>query len=107
MIPTPGVAFLVRRHRADAGIAVSASHNPYPDNGIKLVDRDGFKWSEAAERALEEAVAARLGGGGSPVGEAVPAVAREELPRSRLRLSSPLPRVPPTARFPPAARSVT
>jgi phosphoglucosamine mutase len=70
VIPTPGVAFLVRRHRADAGIAVSASHNPYPDNGIKLVDRDGFKWSAAAERSLEEAVAARLGGGVSLVGEA-------------------------------------
>ena len=79
VIPTPGVAFLIRRRGAGAGIAVSASHNPYPDNGIKLLDRDGFKWSEAAERALEEAVAVRLGGAPAPVGSAPPTAAAAEI----------------------------
>lgn len=65
VIPTPGVAYLVRRRGADAGIAVSASHNPFPDNGIKLLDRDGFKWSEGAERELEAAVEALRAGGAS------------------------------------------
>ncbi|MCB1057173.1 MAG: phosphoglucosamine mutase [Acidobacteria bacterium] len=53
VVPTPAIALLVRRHGADAGIAVSASHNPWPDNGIKLVSRDGFKWSRADEAELE------------------------------------------------------
>lgn len=58
VIPTPAVAFLVRSSEADAGIAVSASHNPYPDNGVKLFDRHGFKWGRREEEALEAQVAA-------------------------------------------------
>ncbi|HVF58701.1 MAG TPA: phosphoglucosamine mutase [Thermoanaerobaculia bacterium] len=61
VVPTPGVAYLARRRGAGAGIVVSASHNPYPDNGIKLIDGDGFKWSEAAEAALEERLKDWLG----------------------------------------------
>jgi phosphoglucosamine mutase len=53
MMPTPGVAWLVRHLGAAAGIAVSASHNPYQDNGIKLFDGSGYKWAVAAERRLE------------------------------------------------------
>ena len=53
VIPTPGVAWLVRELGAAAGAVISASHNPWPDNGIKLIDPSGFKWSEAAEAALE------------------------------------------------------
>ncbi|MEP7009335.1 MAG: phosphoglucosamine mutase [Acidobacteriota bacterium] len=52
-IPTPGIAYLVRRHGAACGIAVSASHNPVPDNGVKLIDGEGFKWTEEAEAELE------------------------------------------------------
>ncbi len=52
VIPTPGVAHLVERLGADAGVVVSASHNPYPDNGIKLIDPRGFKWSDEDELAL-------------------------------------------------------
>ncbi|MDX1384864.1 MAG: phosphoglucosamine mutase, partial [Thermoanaerobaculia bacterium] len=52
IVPTPAVAFLVRHLGADAGVAVSASHNPHTDNGIKLFDAAGFKWSVAAETAL-------------------------------------------------------
>jgi phosphoglucosamine mutase len=53
VIPTPGVARLTRELQAAAGVVVSASHNPYPDNGIKLLDAQGFKWSEEDEAALE------------------------------------------------------
>lgn len=53
VIPTPGVAFLARRLGAACGIAVSASHNPVPDNGVKLIDGEGFKWLEEDEAELE------------------------------------------------------
>jgi phosphoglucosamine mutase len=53
VIPTPGVAHLVQRTGAAAGVVVSASHNPYPDNGIKLIDPRGFKWSDEDELMLE------------------------------------------------------
>ena len=53
-LPTPGVAWAVRGLGADAGISVSASHNPWPDNGIKLFDANGRKWPMEAELALEE-----------------------------------------------------
>jgi phosphoglucosamine mutase len=52
-IPTPGVAFLARELGAACGVAISASHNPMPDNGIKLIDGSGFKWAPAAEAAIE------------------------------------------------------
>ena len=42
-LPTPGIAFLTTGMRCDAGIVISASHNPYQDNGIKLFARDGYK----------------------------------------------------------------
>ena len=53
VLPTPAVALLTRAVAADAGIAISASHNPFCDNGLKLFDREGFKWSSEAEAALE------------------------------------------------------
>ncbi|MEE2777213.1 MAG: phosphoglucosamine mutase [Acidobacteriota bacterium] len=53
VVPTPAVAYLVRELGATAGISISASHNPYPDNGVKLFDRHGYKWGLAAERELE------------------------------------------------------
>lgn len=53
VIPTPGVAWLTHRLGAEAGAVVSASHNPYPDNGIKLIDPQGHKWSEDEEASLE------------------------------------------------------
>jgi phosphoglucosamine mutase len=54
VLPTPGLAFMVRRLHAETAIAVSASHNPLPDNGIKLIDAHGFKWQPEAEGELEE-----------------------------------------------------
>jgi phosphoglucosamine mutase len=52
-VPTPGVAYLTSATGASAGIVVSASHNPYYDNGIKLFDASGFKLSEKIEKTLE------------------------------------------------------
>jgi phosphoglucosamine mutase len=55
VLPTPAVALLVRHARFDVGVVVSASHNPWPDNGVKLLGRDGRKLSDAAEAAIETA----------------------------------------------------
>jgi phosphoglucosamine mutase len=56
VMPTPGIAFLTSSMRADAGIVISASHNPYRDNGIKLFSRDGFKLPDETELAIEEII---------------------------------------------------
>jgi len=56
-IPTPGVAFLVRALRLEAGIAISASHNPFEDNGIKFFSADGFKLPDELEAEIEELAA--------------------------------------------------
>lgn len=58
VLPTPAAAILVRRHRFDLGAVVSASHNPWRDNGIKFFDRNGRKLDDDAERRVEERVAA-------------------------------------------------
>lgn len=55
--PTPGVAFLTRAYRAQAGIVISASHNPYYDNGIKFFCSEGFKLPKSREKELETLVA--------------------------------------------------
>lgn len=55
-IPTPGVAFLTQSIRADAGIVISASHNPFYDNGIKIFGRDGFKLSDEVEEEIEKLI---------------------------------------------------
>ena len=56
-IPTPGVAQLTVSMRADAGVVISASHNPYDDNGIKIFGHDGYKLPDALEAHLEELLA--------------------------------------------------
>src|SRR5919106_5453135 len=53
-MPTPAVAMLTRSMRADLGVMISASHNPFADNGIKLFGPDGYKLSDDAERAIEK-----------------------------------------------------
>jgi phosphoglucosamine mutase len=53
IIPTPGVAFLTRNQRAAAGVVISASHNPYEDNGIKLFNQEGTKLSNREETQIE------------------------------------------------------
>jgi phosphoglucosamine mutase len=55
-VPTPGIAFLTRSLRADAGVVISASHNPYEDNGIKFFGRDGFKLPDELEKKMEDLI---------------------------------------------------
>jgi len=55
-LPTPGIAFITRSLRVDAGIVISASHNPYDDNGIKFFSSDGFKLPDSVEMEIESAV---------------------------------------------------
>ena len=52
-VPTPAVAYLTRALRLSAGVVISASHNPYPDNGIKFFSGDGFKLPDATEQSIE------------------------------------------------------
>lgn len=55
-VPTPAIAMLTRSLRADVGVMISASHNPYQDNGIKLFGADGYKLSDALETEIESAL---------------------------------------------------
>lgn len=60
VITTPGVAYLARRHRLAAGVVVSASHNPWQDNGIKVFGGDGYKLPDGEELAIEQEIFRRL-----------------------------------------------
>ena len=55
-LPTPGIAFITSSMRADAGVVISASHNPFQDNGIKFFSRDGFKLDDEIEDKIEELI---------------------------------------------------
>ncbi|MDH5669420.1 MAG: phosphoglucosamine mutase [Nitrospira sp.] len=55
-MPTPAIAFLTRSLRADAGVVISASHNPYQDNGIKFFSNDGFKLPDEVESRIEQLI---------------------------------------------------
>ena len=55
-LPTPGIGFLAQNMRVDTGIIISASHNAYPDNGVKIFDANGFKISESMEKELEDLI---------------------------------------------------
>src|SRR5262244_2141382 len=61
-IPTPAVAMLTRSMRADLGVMISASHNPYDDNGIKLFGPDGYKLSDEVELEIERLIDSNLAG---------------------------------------------
>ena len=60
-LPTPGVAMMTRSLRADLGVMISASHNAYQDNGIKLFGPDGYKLSDETEREIEALIDGDLG----------------------------------------------
>lgn len=55
-LPTPGVAFITKAYRADAGIVISASHNPYDHNGIKIFSSEGYKFSDEWEHSVEQLI---------------------------------------------------
>jgi len=60
VLPTPAVAYLTRTMKADMGLMISASHNPYTDNGIKLFDSNGYKLTDIAQKKLEKRIFAEL-----------------------------------------------
>jgi phosphoglucosamine mutase len=66
VITTPGVAYLARSQRFDAGVVISASHNPWTDNGIKIFSADGYKLPDARELAIEKEIFALLQADGGP-----------------------------------------
>jgi phosphoglucosamine mutase len=75
VVPTPAVAFLARTHGFDAGVVISASHNPWRDNGIKLFGADGFKLPDAVEAAMEEEILRYAGDTTAPDIAALPPIA--------------------------------
>src|SRR5439155_17433436 len=80
-LPTPGIAFITSSMRADAGVVISASHNPYQDNGIKIFASDGFKLPDSVEADLErrmEDIAMGSGGGRAEAGAIGKAVRIED-----------------------------
>src|SRR5688572_30624823 len=74
-LPTPGIAFITSSMRADAGVVISASHNPYHDNGIKVFARDGFKLPDEVESDIERMMDGpeleKLRAAGAEIGKAV------------------------------------
>lgn len=56
VLPTPGIAFIAQSMRADAGIVISASHNPYQDNGLKIFSGNGFKLTDEEEESIENLI---------------------------------------------------
>lgn len=70
-LPTPGIAYLTRGMRVNAGIVISASHNPYDDNGIKIFGADGYKLPDSVEEELEKLVTGNGHFDHLPTGEAI------------------------------------
>lgn len=75
-LPTPAIAHLTTSMRADAGVVISASHNAYPDNGIKIFGPDGFKLPDETETAIEELIAGDILDRNRPTGTKVGAAER-------------------------------
>jgi phosphoglucosamine mutase len=75
VITTPGVAFLARSQGFDAGVVISASHNPWTDNGIKIFSGDGYKLPDARELAIEKEIFTLLQGDAVTAPESTPGVA--------------------------------
>jgi phosphoglucosamine mutase len=72
VITTPGVAFLTHTHRFNAGVVISASHNPWRDNGIKLFGGDGFKLPDQVELAIEDEIFHHASQGSAPDAASLP-----------------------------------
>ena len=71
VIPTPAVAYLTRKYKVDAGVVISASHNPVEFNGIKFFDGNGFKFPDALEDEIEELLKNNMQGVKFPIGPGV------------------------------------
>jgi len=74
VVPTPAIAYLTRTHGFQAGVVISASHNPWKDNGIKLFGEDGFKLADAVELAMEEEILHHAANSDAPDPATLPAV---------------------------------
>jgi phosphoglucosamine mutase len=72
VITTPGIAYLARSQKFDAGVVISASHNPWTDNGIKIFSGDGYKLPDAHELAIEKEIFTLLQGDAVPSTDATP-----------------------------------
>lgn len=82
VVPTPAIAFLTRTHAFDVGVVISASHNPWRDNGIKLFGADGFKLPDAVEAAIEGEILRHAEDSAAPDPAALPPLAdNPTLPR--------------------------
>jgi phosphoglucosamine mutase len=77
VITTPAVAFLTHTHRFNAGVVISASHNPWQDNGIKLFGPDGYKLPDAVELAIEEEIFRQLTGAKTAPQQTIPPTVNE------------------------------
>ena len=75
-MPTPGIAFITTSMRADAGVVISASHNPFQDNGIKIFSYDGFKLPDEVEASMEDLIFSQKMEALRPVAEEVGKAAR-------------------------------
>ena len=82
-MPTPGIAFITTSMRADAGVVISASHNPFQDNGIKIFSSDGFKLPDEVELDIEDLIFSQKMAALRPVAEEVGMAARIEDAKGR------------------------
>lgn len=82
-LPTPGIAFITTSMRADAGVVISASHNPFQDNGIKIFSRDGFKLPDEQEIEIEDLIFSQKMAALRPVAEEVGKASRIDDARGR------------------------
>ncbi|MDR1628100.1 MAG: phosphoglucosamine mutase [Oscillospiraceae bacterium] len=77
VVPTPAVAYLVKKYKADAGIMISASHNSYEFNGIKIFDRNGYKLPDKIENRIEELLEIGFESDKNPIGDKLGNVSTE------------------------------
>jgi len=82
-LPTPGISFITTSMRADAGVVISASHNPFQDNGIKIFSHDGFKLPDEVEASMEDLIFSQKMEALRPVAEEVGKAARIDDARGR------------------------
>lgn len=71
VVPTPAISYLTKKLNADAGVMISASHNPLEYNGIKFFNREGYKLSDELEKEIENIILSQSGAGPLPTGEDV------------------------------------
>lgn len=82
-LPTPGISFITTSMRADAGVVISASHNPFQDNGIKIFSSDGFKLPDEVELDIEDLIFSQKMAALRPVADEVGKMARIEDAKGR------------------------